>query len=460
MKENAGRSIAGLPVHVGVRLVAMSHLDEADAARERVARDRDSEALHDFRVALRRLRSWVRTFRQYLDGAVAKADRRRLREVARATSSARDTEVQLEWLDRLEATGSAEEAKRRVRHALAGLQKPAEREAIRAVHRFPDASDRLRQHLPVYIGRVDRASPARIETMAAAASNQASTMRAELRAQLDAIRSSADAKEIHDARIAGKRLRYLFEAFRDDANQVASAIRELRRMQDAFGDHHDLDVLAATIRSITDDGAAEGNDALSQLADHAVAARDATFEERVVPFLENPDGSLFATIDSAIGELSVFEAGSNLEIERKFLLRGVPRRKGRTVHRIDQGWLPGEKVVERVRRIRSDDGTRWLRTIKIGHGLARVELEEEIDHELFRKLWRLTRGRRVSKRRYVWADGERVWEIDRFSGRDLVIAETEMRDPQEIVNLPAWLGRYVIREVTGDRRYENVNLAE
>ena len=454
-----GRSVAGLPVHVGVRLIAMSCLDEADGARERVARDRDGEALHDFRVALRRLRSWVRTFRPYLDGAVAKADRRRLRDIARATSGARDAEVQLEWLRRLDASGEADDAKRAVQHTLVGLRQPAEREAIRAVHRFPDASERLRQHLPVYIGRVDRAFPGRVETMVAAAAAHASALRSELRTQVSAIRSSSDAREIHDARIAGKRLRYLLEAFREDSKEVGNAIRELRKMQDALGDHHDLDVLATTVRTLMGEGP-DGGAALATLADLALATRDATFDERIVPFLDDPDGPLFVAIGAAIGEMAAVESRPSLEIERKFLLRGVPRRSGRTVLRIDQGWLPGEKLVERVRRVRSDEATRWFRTIKIGHGLARIELEEEIDHELFRRLWRLTRGRRVSKRRYVYADEERVWEIDRFAGRELVVAETELKDTGESVTIPAWLERYVIREVTGDRRYENVNLAE
>jgi CYTH domain-containing protein len=295
--------------------------------------------------------------------------------------------------------------------------------------------------------------------MAAAAADHAETLWAELKAQVAAIAASSDSREIHDARIAGKRLRYLLEAFRGDSKQVANAIRELRKLQDALGDHHDLDVLAASIRNLIEDHAGH-TAALDSLAAAAVTARDRTFDERITPFLENPAGPLFTAIDGAIRELASMATGPNLEIERKYLLRGMPRRKGRTVLSIDQGWLPGEKLVERVRRVRSEGSTRWYRTVKIGHGLARIEIEEEIDLALFRRLWRLTRGRRVSKRRHVWVDGDRVWEIDRFGGRDLVLAETELKDPQETVTVPAWLERWVIREVTGDRRYENVNLAE
>src|SRR5207244_4645218 len=45
------------------RLLALEALDEALAASERLGDDADSEALHDFRVALRRLRSFFRGYR-------------------------------------------------------------------------------------------------------------------------------------------------------------------------------------------------------------------------------------------------------------------------------------------------------------------------------------------------------------------------------------------------------------
>ncbi|HEY9420766.1 MAG TPA: CHAD domain-containing protein, partial [Thermoanaerobaculia bacterium] len=54
----------------GARLLALSFLDQARAARPRLADPSDSEALHDFRVALRRLRSCLRAYRSFLDESV------------------------------------------------------------------------------------------------------------------------------------------------------------------------------------------------------------------------------------------------------------------------------------------------------------------------------------------------------------------------------------------------------
>ena len=49
--------------------------------------------MHDFRVALRRLRSWLGSFRPQLDDTLRGRYRRQLREVVAQTGEARDLEV-------------------------------------------------------------------------------------------------------------------------------------------------------------------------------------------------------------------------------------------------------------------------------------------------------------------------------------------------------------------------------
>ena len=95
----------------------------------------------------------------------------------------------------------------------------------------------------------------------------------------------------------------------------------------------------------------------------------------------------------------------------------------------------------------------------MGKGLARVELEDETDAALFDRLWPLTEGRRVRKRRYRVREGERVWEIDQFLDRELVLAEVELPSVEAAVELPAWLRPHVVREVTEEAEYKNENLA-
>jgi CYTH domain-containing protein len=149
------------------------------------------------------------------------------------------------------------------------------------------------------------------------------------------------------------------------------------------------------------------------------------------------------------------------EIERKYLLRELPERVGSAPSlEIDQGYLPGERINERVRRTRDAAGVRYHRTIKSGSGLERSELEEETSELFFTTVWPLTRGRRVRKRRYLIDDNGLTWEIDEFLDRDgLWLAEVELEHASVVVVPPEWLRRTIERDVTDDPRYTNHALA-
>jgi CYTH domain-containing protein len=152
----------------------------------------------------------------------------------------------------------------------------------------------------------------------------------------------------------------------------------------------------------------------------------------------------------------------DVEIERKFLLKRLPMAAADASSvEIEQGYLPGDKLVERLRRIRyADGGEKWFRTVKAGNGLERVELEEEADAALSRGMWPLTEGRRVLKRRYsIRQSDDLVWEVDEFLDRELVLAEIELPRPDTRFELPPWLQEVLDREVTGERDYSNARLA-
>ena len=149
------------------------------------------------------------------------------------------------------------------------------------------------------------------------------------------------------------------------------------------------------------------------------------------------------------------------EIERKYLLRGQPpRTAGAASLEIDQGYIPGERIRERVRRARDASGTRYYRTIKMGSGVQRIEIEEEATEEFFQAVWPLTLGRRVRKRRYLVDHDGLLWEIDEFLDRpSLWLAELELAHADDKVEIPAWLRPFVEREVTDDPSYTNRALA-
>ncbi|PRP55751.1 hypothetical protein C7B66_21105, partial [Bacillus halotolerans] len=79
------------------------------------------------------------------------------------------------------------------------------------------------------------------------------------------------------------------------------------------------------------------------------------------------------------------EFGVPMEIERKFLLSGCPPEAAVVAGtRIEQGWIPGRTLRERLRRSTYPTGvSRYTRTVKFGRGISRVELEEDTDRTLF-----------------------------------------------------------------------------
>lgn len=152
----------------------------------------------------------------------------------------------------------------------------------------------------------------------------------------------------------------------------------------------------------------------------------------------------------------------HLEIERKFLLRELPPHvRGFPVLELEQGWLPGERLRERLRRTHDEGGERFFRAVKLPAGPAgvRMELEEQTSPELFRALWPFTAGQRVRKRRFRVPHGALVWEIDQFTDRELVLAEVELPEHGAEAAIPGWLVPYVVREVTDEPGYLNLNLA-
>jgi CYTH domain-containing protein len=153
---------------------------------------------------------------------------------------------------------------------------------------------------------------------------------------------------------------------------------------------------------------------------------------------------------------------AELEIERKYLLRALPalpERAGRRTLTIDQGYIPGERVKERLRRVEEDGRERWYRTVKLGKGLSRLEFEDECNAEIFGAMWPLTQGRRLRKRRHVIPEGALFWEVDEFLDRPLHLAEIEIPSVDTQVAIPDWLAPMIEREVTGEVAYLNSTLA-
>src|SRR5258705_3135615 len=94
------RAEALRPAEEGARLVALRQLDEVRAALARAGHPEDEEAIHDVRVALRRLRSSLAAYRPLLDAESARRGLERAGRLAGQMGDARNAEVRLAWLER------------------------------------------------------------------------------------------------------------------------------------------------------------------------------------------------------------------------------------------------------------------------------------------------------------------------------------------------------------------------
>jgi adenylate cyclase len=149
---------------------------------------------------------------------------------------------------------------------------------------------------------------------------------------------------------------------------------------------------------------------------------------------------------------------NNREIERKFLLKRLPEELKRSRHYIiEQGYLATESAGRQV-RLRKKGKMAWL-TFKVGRGAHREEREIGLSPKQFAALWPGTAGRRLRKVRYEIPWKNLLIEIDIYCGRHtgLVVAEVEFPDRAACRKFkpPSWFGR----EVTGEKRYSNVRLA-
>lgn len=148
----------------------------------------------------------------------------------------------------------------------------------------------------------------------------------------------------------------------------------------------------------------------------------------------------------------------SVEIERKFLVQAPSWRDAVSEERtIVQAYL--SRAVNATVRVRIGDDRAMLTIKGRPKGLVRRELEYEIPRQEAKiMIDELCEGPAIEKTRYLVPVGAHCWEVDVFYGRNegLVVAEVELRRPDEEVVLPDWVGE----EVTGQSKYYNARLVE
>lgn len=244
----------------GARLLALSFLDQAAEARPRLASPDDSEALHDFRVGLRRLRSCLRAYDAQLADSLSKKLAKRLKRLAGSTGPGRDTEVQIEWLRGRSPHLSA--------HHRAGLSwllarlEDRKREAYgemedEVADEFVKVEKDLRDRLSVYRAEIHLDPKEDRPTLAEATARILHRQVAELEQNLARIEDAGDEQEAHQARISAKRVRYLLEPLVEEIPGAGPIVKRFKALQDLLGELHDAHVLEAELTGAVEEAAAE-----------------------------------------------------------------------------------------------------------------------------------------------------------------------------------------------------------
>lgn len=248
--------ILATPAELGVRRVALDFLADVRAARDRLDDPDDSDALHDFRVALRRLRSWLRAFRPQLRDTLRGKTERRLERIADVTGTSRDLEVHIGWVKQIRrripqrGRPGADWLLRRLR----GSKKDADAELRDVIDSdFAKAVRRAERALEQYTARVADDGPRFGETASALLGRQAGAFLSAMRL----VSAQGDRAEAHAARIETKRLRYALEGLSSVGVEVHSIPDELKQLQDTLGELHDAQQFGSELATMIADLIAE-----------------------------------------------------------------------------------------------------------------------------------------------------------------------------------------------------------
>jgi CHAD domain-containing protein len=229
-----------------VRVVGRELLAKVRERSENLGIDEERDAVHDFRVALRRLRSWIRAFEDELSATVRPKVQRRLKRIADATRASRDCEVHIEWVEDF-----AKSQRGKYRRATAWLVGDLRSQKARADLELRQAVDKDLERTTAQLSRGLAHYIVNLDEPADPMSFQLATLirdHAEAAAnRIAKIESVGDRAEAHEARIAVKRLRYIIEPLAGTIDGAESLVDDLSKLQDGLGGLHDAQIFGSEI---------------------------------------------------------------------------------------------------------------------------------------------------------------------------------------------------------------------
>jgi CHAD domain-containing protein len=229
------KSAASKPMERGI-----AHwMERVVAEREKTRESFDADAVHDLRVALRHCRSMAEGFQSVDGDPTWKKMRKADKVIFSALGGLRDTQVLLEWIERLRSDCPA--VAERLNSYCLGRETELKTSAAEVVEEFD--TRRWLQWAQKLGERVQAVgNPTEVFQVLALEHYEAARV---LHAKALRNRSKT---ALHALRIGIKKFRYIVENFLPE--QERSWGNDLKHIQDLLGEVHDLDVLWNTARQI------------------------------------------------------------------------------------------------------------------------------------------------------------------------------------------------------------------
>jgi CHAD domain-containing protein len=214
----------------------------------------DIEAVHQMRVATRRLRAAFTLFADCLPNKRADEWQREIKRITKALGAARDTDVQFDWLRKFLARTTDPARVPGLNRLLLRLYQQRQRLQIKVV----EALDRLEaSHTLADMGELlrDQVVQARLINLDPHAPEVYVRAAEAIRLQLEEflaydvfVYQPEHNVELHAMRIAAKHLRYTLEIFAElYEDNLKQPLKVVKDMQESLGDLHDSDVWIAFV---------------------------------------------------------------------------------------------------------------------------------------------------------------------------------------------------------------------
>jgi CHAD domain-containing protein len=226
---------------------------------------RSVEAVHDMRVASRRLRAFGVTFRDLLREETQRRLEKKLRRVTRAAGSVRDLDVQMVLLEGRWAAASKELERAALEHLLELLTIRRAEVTRRAERRLEKLDiDAVRRVVRRAAREVMRGLPTP-ERQRAYAMKSLEARVADAAERVPPSDGAEHPEELHHLRIDVKGIRYALELFEPLLGEHFPALHaRARTLQDLLGTHHDLATLGDVVREHSLELGQRGRNALAR----------------------------------------------------------------------------------------------------------------------------------------------------------------------------------------------------